>query len=361
MVYGNYFVCKRIGVTENTYKYRTMDGLRGICATLVIFHHFFWRDGGSDDFFWSTDYLSANVKAIVMLIGHLPVALFFMISGFLFYFVAASKKPLIPFFKGRLLRIYPPVIFSLLIAMFGLVIVNNDNAVCSLGVFKYIPTPLDFVSGGDVCGFKMGPVNSGILWTLIWEWRLYVFVPILMMLLSYFKSEILVMFGLFSLVFMLWLVGFFDEKSASYMTLFISGFMTAILSKREISGKNQVIMFFSGVMLFAVCLVVIRHIYNPVVAISLTPIFLSIASGFSIFGLLTTKALQLLGVTSFSVYLNHGVFQFISKHYFYDFGFYIWQTTSVVMIAVAAPFLYKYIELAFQVKKSSHSAVIANP
>lgn len=40
MVYGNYFVCKRIGVTENTYKYRTMDGLRGICATLVIFHHF---------------------------------------------------------------------------------------------------------------------------------------------------------------------------------------------------------------------------------------------------------------------------------------------------------------------------------
>ncbi|WP_430682817.1 acyltransferase family protein, partial [Klebsiella pneumoniae] len=53
--------------------------------------------------------LSANVKAIAMLIGHLPVALFFMISGFLFYFVAASKKPLIPFFKGRLLRIYPPV------------------------------------------------------------------------------------------------------------------------------------------------------------------------------------------------------------------------------------------------------------
>ena len=145
------------------------------------------------------------------------------------------------------------------------------------------------------------------------------------------------------------------------MTLFISGFMTAILSKREISGKNQVIMFFSGVMLFAVCLVVIRHIYNPVVAISLTPIFLSIASGFSIFGLLTTKALQLLGVTSFSVYLNHGVFQFISKHYLYDFGLYIWQTTSVAMIAVAAPFLYKYIELAFQVKKSSHSTVIANP
>ncbi|EPY4481416.1 hypothetical protein ACXDJ5_005597, partial [Klebsiella pneumoniae] len=168
-----------------------------------------------------------------------------------------------------------------------------------LGVFKYIPTPLGFFSGEDVCGFKMGPVNSGILWTLIWEWRLYVFVPILMMLLSYFKSEILVMFGLFSLVFMLWLVGFFDEKSASYMTLFISGFMTAILSKRKISKGHQLILFFSGAFLFAVCLVVIRHVYNPVVAISLTPMFLSIASGFSIFGLLANEKFQLLGVTSF--------------------------------------------------------------
>ena len=357
MVFGNYYVCKRIGVKENTYKYRTMDGLRGICAALVIFHHFFWRNGSGDDLFWSTYYLSANVKAIVMLIGHLPVALFFMISGFLFYFIAASKKPLIPFFKGRFLRIYPPAVFSLLLAMAGLVIVNSDNIACSVGVFKYIPTPLDFVSGGDVCGFKMGPVNSGILWTLIWEWRLYVFVPILMMLLSYFKNEILVMFGLFSLVFILWLVGFADEKSASYMTLFISGFLTAILSKREISKKHQLVMFFSGVVLFAACLVAIRHVYNPVVAISLTPIFLSIASGFSVFGLLTNSKFQLLGVTSFSVYLNHGVFQFISKHYLYDYGLYLWETISVILIAVAAPVLYKYIEIAFQKKKQSESIV----
>lgn len=245
--------------------------------------------------------------------------------------------------------------------MLGLVIVNSDNTVCSLGVFKYIPTPLGFFSGEDVCGFKMGPVNSGILWTLIWEWRLYVFVPILMMLLSYFKSEILVMFGLFSLVFMLWLVGFFDEKSASYMTLFISGFMTAILSKRKISKGHQLILFFSGAFLFAVCLVVIRHVYNPVVAISLTPMFLSIASGFSIFGLLANEKFQLLGVTSFSVYLNHGVFQFISKHYLYDYGMYLWQGASVLLIAVTAPVLYKYVELAFQAKKASSLSIMVKP
>ncbi|HID7328550.1 TPA: hypothetical protein ACXHT9_001383, partial [Klebsiella pneumoniae] len=88
------------------------------------------------------------------------------------------------------------------------------------------------------------------------------------------------------------------------------------------------------------------------------PSFWAIASGFSIFGLLTNSKLQLLGVTSFSVYLNHGVFQFISKHYLYDFGLYIWQAASVVMIAIAAPFLYKYVELAFQVKKAKTSSLV---
>ncbi|MEN3183242.1 hypothetical protein ACVSRW_28760, partial [Klebsiella pneumoniae] len=116
-----------------------------------------------------------------------------------------------------------------------------------------------------------------------------------------------------------------------------------------------------GAFLFAVCLVVIRHVYNPVVAISLTPMFLSIASGFSIFGLLANEKFQLLGVTSFSVYLNHGVFQFISKHYLYDYGMYLWQGASVLLIAVTAPVLYKYVELAFQAKKASSLSIMVKP
>ncbi|MGL0731969.1 hypothetical protein ACSTCJ_26975, partial [Klebsiella pneumoniae] len=94
---------------------------------------------------------------------------------------------------------------------------------------------------------------------------------------------------------------------------------------------------------------------------SLTPMFLSIASGFSIFGLLANEKFQLLGVTSFSVYLNHGVFQFISKHYLYDYGMYLWQGASVLLIAVTAPVLYKYVELAFQAKKASSLSIMVKP
>ncbi|USC57627.1 acyltransferase [Klebsiella pneumoniae] len=358
MVYGNYLVCKSVGVSENTYKYRSMDGLRGICAALVIFHHFYWRGGAGGDLFWSMDYLNPSMKTVAMLVGHLPVAVFFMISGFLFFFVASDKKPLIPFFKGRVLRIYPPVFFSLLLAMLALLFVQEDGFTCAVGVFKYIPTPAGFLSGGDVCNLRMASINSGILWTLIWEWRLYVFVPVLMLLMTFFKNDLLVILGLLVVTIGLWGVGVMDDMSDSYLLLFISGFLTATLSKKSISERNQSILFFCGVALFLLCLAITKHVYHPLTVLSLIPSFWAIASGFSILGLLTNSKLQLLGVTSFSVYLNHGVFQFISKHYLYDFGLYIWQAASVVMIAIAAPFLYKYVELAFQVKKAKTSSLV---
>lgn len=360
MVYGNYFVCKSVGVSENTYKYRSMDGLRGICAALVIFHHFYWRDGSSDDLFWSMDYLSPTMKSLAMLVGHLPVAVFFMISGFLFFFVASAKKPIIPFFRGRILRIYPPVLFSLLLAMLALLFVQGDGS-CAVGVFKYIPTPIGFISDGAVCGLKMASVNSGILWTLIWEWRLYVFVPVLMLLMNFFKNDLLVILGLLAVTIALWVTGKMDDMSDSYLILFISGFLSAILSRKEVSEKNQFVLFFSGMALFLLCLAITKHVYHPLTVLSLIPSFWAVASGFSVFGLLTNSKLQLLGVTSFSVYLNHGVFQFISKHYLYDFGFYLWQTISVVLIAIAAPFLYKYIELAFQAKKLPSTSLMVKP
>ena len=42
--------------------------------------------------------------------------------------------------------------------MLGLVIVNSDNTVCSLGVFKYIPTPL---------GFFLAEMSVGLRWGLL--------------------------------------------------------------------------------------------------------------------------------------------------------------------------------------------------
>lgn len=79
MIYMNSFLCKKIGVETNTYKYKTLDGLRGICAALVVFHHIFWRSGDKTDSYWSLEHLGKIEKNLVLLIGQLPVSLFFHI------------------------------------------------------------------------------------------------------------------------------------------------------------------------------------------------------------------------------------------------------------------------------------------
>ncbi|GKI97826.1 TPA: acyltransferase family protein [Klebsiella pneumoniae] len=96
----NSFLCKKIGVETNTYKYKTLDGLRGICAALVVFHHIFWRSGDKTDSYWSLEHLGKIEKNLVLLIGQLPVSLFFILSGFLFFLIASKSKNALTFFMG---------------------------------------------------------------------------------------------------------------------------------------------------------------------------------------------------------------------------------------------------------------------
>lgn len=115
----------------------------------------------------------------------------------------------------------------------------------------------------------MASVNSGILWTLIWEWRLYVFVPVLMLLMNFFKNDLLVILGLLAVTIALWVTGKMDDMSDSYLILFISGFLSAILSRKEVSEKNQFVLFFSGMALFLLCLAITKHVYHPLTVLSL--------------------------------------------------------------------------------------------
>ena len=82
---------------------------------------------------------------------------------------------------------------------------------------------------------QTAPSDINPLWTLIWEWRLYVFVPVLMLLMNFFKNDLLVILGLLAVTIALWVTGKMDDMSDSYLILFISGFLSAILSRKEVS------------------------------------------------------------------------------------------------------------------------------
>ncbi|MGQ9001829.1 acyltransferase family protein [Klebsiella pneumoniae] len=344
----NSFLCKKIGVETNTYKYKTLDGLRGICAALVVFHHIFWRSGDKTDSYWSLEHLGKIEKNLVLLIDQLPVSLFFILSGFLFFLIASKSKNALTFFYGRFLRIYPPVIFSLIIIIFSSITVFGYKPNCINFIVSHIPTPFGFLESGSVCDVGMGPLNSGVLWTLVWEWKLYFLVPVLMVLISTSIKNTLGLLMLSLFVILSWLTGLVDEFTASCASLFIAGFISANFSHMEIKKGWLAPTFISGLVLFLTSLLITQKVYNPITSLSLIPVFISITNGYSILGILLSKKIQLMGVTSFSIYLNHGAFQFISKHFLFDYGYYLWEAASVILISTLSPFTYKYIESSFQ-------------
>ena len=94
-------------------RYGTLDGLRGYLALSVVFHHYvitwYWKVGGS----WGRppeDYFQNY--------GKIGVAIFFMITGFLFIskvMGSAGKLNWFMLYESRIFRIFPLYIFAVAI------------------------------------------------------------------------------------------------------------------------------------------------------------------------------------------------------------------------------------------------------
>lgn len=130
--------------------------------------------------------------------------------------------------------------------------------------------------------------------------------------------------------------------------LFLCGFMAAALEKK-ITMPNY--FFWIGIILFVLLYHYVgQPYYSPYYTAALFLVFFPIMKGYNPLNIFNNEKVQYLGITSFSIYLNHGVFQFLSKYYLYNEGYLIWQIVSAILIAITAPFMYKYIELKYNKK-----------
>ena len=87
-----------------------------------------------------------------------------------------------------------------------------------------------------------------------------------------------------------------------------------------------------------------RHAYNTTTPLYMFIVFYTIKCGCDYFGFLTSLPVALLGTSSFSLYLVHGITQTVSKHYLYGLGDYIWQISAMIAAGVISPVMYKYVE-----------------
>ncbi|MEO5534133.1 MAG: acyltransferase [Pseudolysinimonas sp.] len=149
-----------------------VDVLRAIGALLVVYSHLVGNFLDAHGRSWPID---SFVDAVVIVplhieinLGWLGVALFFFVSGFVVTHAARDERPG-TYLVRRLLRVYPPLIFTVLVvlvlAMAGVAIPGLEGPL----------TPGDVLANMSLANFllPLQPVMVAVGWTLVIEMAFY--------------------------------------------------------------------------------------------------------------------------------------------------------------------------------------------
>ena len=300
------------------------EGLRGILALSVFFHH-----GNIYYNFRKTGVWSYPNSYFYGQLGSVSVTLFFFISGFLFWSKLLNSQgniDIINFFRNRTRRVVPVAYFSIaLIAFIALYETDFKLKVSCLEFMKSIGQRLIFglsLSVTDINGFKNSNlINAGIFWTLFYEWLFYLSLPFL----GWFAKKqrtFLLICGVWTAYYYLSLNNFVNRSAKhewaiyaktifEYLRWITFGFGFGILGAwinklipldkpltHFWASSLFVVLFFFGVFPGATTLQRYGFLFGA---------FILIAYGNDLFGLLSSHSMKVLGRISYSIYLFHGI------------------------------------------------------
>lgn len=169
------------GAVEGAVKPRTgfyglLNLLRGIAALMVVWAHLVGYYLEVTDRSWLPFYAVHRFVEVPMGIvenfGYLGVALFFFISGFVITH-AGSREMSTEFILKRVLRIYPPLIFAILLVLFLAWFTGGPITGVNGGPLTF----LDLLSNFSLANYTFQPrsVLLTVAWTLAVEMMFYLF------------------------------------------------------------------------------------------------------------------------------------------------------------------------------------------
>ena len=288
-----------------------IDGLRGLLAVGVLTHHTFAAYG-----FFTKGLWTWSTSSILNQLGQSTVALFFMITGFLFTLKAANKamdwRKLYFSRIARLLPLYFLVVCCVFVLVFYLS--NWKFLDSTYQVARQFVLWLTFVciDRPDVNEFPMTwTLIAGVNWTLKYEVLFYIFaVPGLHLLQRVLPPKLTAGVVLVSLVLLLAIA---TRKGISggeviYSVQFLGGVLVACLiqfqeGRAAVRSKSMRIL----AVLALIAISCMQSSANWLAVAATTVIFSSVVGGASIFGLLKTRPAVWLGDVSYGIYLLHGL------------------------------------------------------
>lgn len=295
-------------------KFTSIDGLRGYLAFFVFLHHSaIWY------FYLHNDTWSAPPSNLYNHFGQSSVALFFMITGLLFFSMLIDRKSKtfdwLRLFVSRILRL-TPLYFAAMIGMLIIIMILSDFALHKpiLRVFAEVGAWFMFAIPGmpNVNGVTdTWRITAGVTWSLMYEWLFYLSLPLIGLVLFRLKSTIFtfVFTGLVVLTIVL-----FKEPLLIHIFSFSGGIISAFLVRNEkfnrFATKRIVSVFALLCFISAVYFFPEANSFIPMSLISIA--FITIASGNTLFGILDLPISRIFGKMAYSIYLLHGIVLFVT-------------------------------------------------
>jgi peptidoglycan/LPS O-acetylase OafA/YrhL len=290
----------------------TIDGLRGLLAFGVFFHHTaIWHRyivTGEWDFPPSRFYNN---------LGPAGVSMFFMITGYLFWsqMLKAKGRPnFLKLYVGRLFRIVPLylVLALIVLATVGFATdwrLNVSPFAASMDVARSLAGGVLDIPQEINAYHETWLVSAEVTWTLRWEWVFYASLIVT----AFFARTPLVGFLLplvGMLVVILLVLSGHRSFAASFTLLFSAGMIAAAVPKplasAALNGTPQWAVSAIAVGAVALAVTGFDGMFGVAPELLLGASFLLIVSGATFFGLLVTRPARRLGDISYGIYLLQG-------------------------------------------------------
>lgn len=295
-----------------------IDGLRGYLALLVAISHFvMWVRLLGMGIPWGEG------EAAFITVGQGPVAIFFMITGMLFYpkvrdgFGKVSWRNLL---FSRIFRIYPAAIISISLMTVGIWfsagLPTSQEILIDTG--ENLLNWVFFVSEPPLFGVaETSLANAGVFWTLRAEWQFYLWVlPIFAILRSitpwlprYFSPILMV------LIYISFKIGV--PGPASFIPHFMIGMIIFEVSQNEkLAALFRSNLVSAGSML--ILIFAVMFLETPTTgrtALFYAPFLACVVCGSSYFGIFSHRGALVLGEASYGIYVFHGFILWVSANF----------------------------------------------
>jgi peptidoglycan/LPS O-acetylase OafA/YrhL len=307
------FASADVPPSQHPARLQTIDGLRGFLALSVVFYHGAIYHRYLQDGAWV-----GPPSSFYTLLGTSGVAVFFMITGYLFWgrLIDERGRPnWIQLYIGRVFRIAP----LYLIMILGMVILIFAETGWQLKVpfSEFVRQLAPWLALGllDPTGVNAYPativLTAGVAWSLRYEWLFYLILPMLALAAKRVWIRIATVLIAITAAF-LWSVHggphYFAGGDPYYVTLFLIGIVCATADRSGWTARigNRAASM-AIIALLATMVLTCPIAYSPLAMALLGTCFYLIVSGCTLFGLLAHKAAKRLGDISYGIYLLQGL------------------------------------------------------